>query len=127
MHKFLSLEWMNAYKDLWNTKQELIDELKGFNASIKYKIDGKEPGIMLLVKNGVADDVAEAKQDSYDFEMWADINIWKRLATGDLGPKSALLTKKLKFKGSMITAMKYMSAFEKSITMMSEIPANFEL
>ncbi len=127
MHKFLSLEWMKAYKDLWNSKEDLIKELDGFNASIKYKIEGKDPGVSLSVEKGVAKEVEEATKDKYDFEMWADLDIWKRLATGDLGPKAALLTKKLKFKGSMITAMKYMSAFEKSITMMGEIPAVFEL
>ncbi|PMP61634.1 MAG: sterol-binding protein [Hydrogenobaculum sp.] len=127
MYKFLSLEWMEAYKELWNKKQDLINELNGFTASIKYKVEGYEPGVMLLVEKGAAKNVDEAKGDKYDFEMWSSIDIWKRLAINDLSPKAALLTKKLKFKGSMITAMKYMSAFEKSITMMSEIPSIFEL
>ncbi len=127
MYKFLTLDWMKAYKDLWNQKQDLIRELNNFSALIKYKVEGREPGVVLLVENGMAKDVEEAKEKDYDFEMWSNIDIWKRLATNDLGPKAALLTKKLKFKGSMITAMKYISSFEKSISMMSEIPSIFEL
>ena len=47
---------------------------------------------------------------------------WKKLATGEMGPRAAMLTKRLKLKGSMITAMRYMSAFEESLKMMSKVP-----
>lgn len=43
-----------------------------------------------------------------------------------MGPRAAMLTKKLKFKGSMITAMKYMGAFEESLRMMGRIPTKWE-
>jgi len=42
-----------------------------------------------------------------------------------MGPRAAMLTKKLKFKGSMITAMKYMSAFEESLRLMLKVPTEW--
>jgi putative sterol carrier protein len=79
------------------------------------------------VKNGEAVEAGKADSRNYDFELWASLYNWKRLATGEMGPKAALLTKRLKFKGSMITAMKYMSAFEESLKMMGNIPTDWDI
>ena len=42
MHKFLSEDWIKAYKEEWNKNQKLREELKNFSASIKYYIEGKD-------------------------------------------------------------------------------------
>jgi putative sterol carrier protein len=127
MYKFLSLEWINTYMDLWNSKDKLVKDLKTFSASVRYSVENLEPGVVLFVENGVAKNACIANGNNFDFEMWAPVEIWRNIIQGNLGPKAALLTKKLKFKGSMITAMKYMGAFENSLKMMSEVPTNFEL
>jgi predicted deacylase len=55
MHKFLSEDWIKAYKEEWNKNQKLKEELKDFSASIKYYIEGKEgDAVHLTVKNGEA-------------------------------------------------------------------------
>jgi putative sterol carrier protein len=72
-------------------------------------------------------EAGRADSRDYDFELWASLDNWKKLATGDMGPKAAMLTKRLKFKGSMITAMKYMSAFEDSLKMMGNIPTDWDI
>jgi len=46
------------------------------------------------VKNGEAVEAGKADSRDYDFELWASLDNWKRLATGDMGPKAALLTKR---------------------------------
>ncbi len=128
MRKFLSEEWIRAYMDEWNKNEKLKSELKGFSASIKYYVEGQEDkAVELVVENGVAKRAGSANSHNYDFELWASLENWKRLATGDMGPKAAMLTKRLKFKGSMITAMKYMSAFEESLRMMGKIPTDWNL
>lgn len=120
--EFLSEEWIKAYKELWNKDADLINGLKDFSAKIKYFIDKSDkPAMMLVVKDGVATDASVASGDDFDFELWASLENWERLKSGDLSPRSAMLTKKLKFKGSMITAMKYMSGFEKSLKLMGEV------
>ncbi|RUM60148.1 MAG: sterol-binding protein [Persephonella sp.] len=126
MYKFLSEEWIKAYAEEWNKNEKLKEGLKKFSAKIKYYIEGSEqPPVYVNVKNGKVVDYGLATNGKYDFEMWATPENWKTLATGGMGPKAAMLTKKLKFKGSMITAMKYMSPFEESLKMMSKIPTEW--
>lgn len=126
MAKFLSEEWIQLYKDEWNKNDKLVNDLKGFTASIKYFIEGKEDEVVeLIVENGVAKSAGKADNKKYDFEMWATYDNWKILAKGEMGPKAAMLTKKLKFKGSMITAMKYMGPFEESLRMMGRVPTEW--
>lgn len=126
MYKFLSLEWIKAYQDEWNKNDKLKEGLKNFTASIKYYIEGRESeAVYLVVENGVAKESGKADNRKYDFEMWATYEDWKTLAEGKMGPKAAMLTKKLKFKGSMITAMKYMGPFEESLRMMGRVPTEW--
>ncbi|WP_448588546.1 SCP2 sterol-binding domain-containing protein [Thermocrinis sp.] len=128
MHRFLSEEWIKAYAEEWNKNEKLESELKTFSASIKYYVDGMEnQAVHLIVQNGEAKEAGKADSRNYDFELWASLDNWKKLATGDMGPKAAMLTKRLKFKGSMITAMKYMSAFEESLKMMGRVPTDWEI
>jgi putative sterol carrier protein len=93
MAKFLSEEWMQLYIDEWN-KKELVNDLKGFTASVKHFIEGKEDeAVELIVENGVAKSAGKADNKKYDFEMWATYDNWKILAKGEMGPKAAMLTK----------------------------------
>jgi putative sterol carrier protein len=128
MYKFLSEDWIKACKEEWNKNQKLREQLKEFSASIKYYIEGKEEdAVHLIVKNGEVVEAGKADSRNYDFELGASLDNWKKLATGEMGPKAALLTKRLKFKGSMITAMKYMSAFEESLKMLGNIPTDWDI
>ncbi len=127
MYKFLSEEWIKAYMDEWNKNDKLKEGLSKFSASIKYFVEGREDqAVELIVKDGQAVSAGRANSKKYDFEMWATPDNWKVLATGQMGPKAAMLTKRLKFKGSMITAMKYMGAFEESLRMMGSIPTDWD-
>ncbi len=126
MAKFLTEEWIKLYSEEWNRNEKLKNDLKSFSAKIKYYIqDINQPPVFIEVKNGEVVDYGLADNSKYDFEMWATLDNWKILATGQMGPKAAMLTKKLNFKGSMIKAMKYMSPFEESLRMMGKIPTDW--
>ncbi len=126
-YKFLSEEWIKAYAEEWNNNQKLRDSLKSFSATIKYFVEGNEgDAVAIEVKNGEVVQAGKADPNKkYDFELWATPENWQKLAKGEMGPRAAMLTKRLKFKGSMITAMKYMSAFEESLRMMSRVPTEW--
>ncbi len=126
MHTFLSEEWINAYKDEWNTNEKLKKGLRGFNASIKYYVEGSGDAVHLFVEDGEATAGGPADRESYDFEMWAKLDHWKDLASGGMGPRAAMLTKRLKFKGSMVTAMKFMGPFEDSLRLMGTVPTRWD-
>ncbi len=127
MHRFLSEEWIREYAKEWNENEKLKSDLKSFSASIKYFVEGREDNaVHLIVEKGIAKEAGKADSRKYDFELWASLENWKKLATGEIGPRAAMLTKRLKFKGSMITAMKYMGAFEESLRMMGKVPTSWE-
>ncbi|MFN3598756.1 MAG: SCP2 sterol-binding domain-containing protein [Aquificaceae bacterium] len=128
MYEFLSEDWIKAYMEEWNKNEKLKSGLKDFSASIKYYIEGREKDtVELIVERGVVKSSGKANSHKYDFELWASLENWKKLITGEMGPRAAMLTKRLKFKGSMITAMKYMTSFEESLRMMARIPTNWDL
>ncbi|MFN4320011.1 MAG: SCP2 sterol-binding domain-containing protein [Aquificaceae bacterium] len=128
MYKFLSEDWIRAYMEEWNKNEKLKSDLKDFSASIKYYVEGKEgEAVELIVDKGLAKSAGKANSDKYDFELWASLENWKKLATGEMGPRAAMLTKRLKFKGSMITAMRYMTSFEESLRMMSKVPTDWNI
>lgn len=121
--QFLSQQWIERYARLWNEHPELVRGLEGFSALIEYGWDPDErPSAFLVVENGraTASYFASAPR-SPDFVMRASEENWRRLRQGSLSGRAALLTKKLKFKGSMITAMKYMNAFNKSIELIGRV------
>jgi putative sterol carrier protein len=123
MDDFLSAAWADRYKELWNRKETLVNGLKGFSALIEYGWeDGSRPSAYLEVQDGkaIATGFGEAPRKP-DFVMKASPENWQRLREGTLSGRAALLTKKLKFQGSMITAMKYMGPFEQSIAMLGEV------
>ena len=128
MAKFLSEDWFKDYAEEWNRNENLKSALKKFSAKIKYYIENSDqPPVFIEVKNGEVVDYGLADNSTkYDFEMWATPEDWKTLATGQMGPKAAMLTKRLKFKGSMIKAMKYMSPFEESLKMMGRVKTEWE-
>ncbi|MFN3976642.1 MAG: SCP2 sterol-binding domain-containing protein [Aquificaceae bacterium] len=128
MYKFLSEDWIRAYMEEWNKNEKLKSDLKDFSASIKYYVEGKEgEAVELIVDKGLAKSAGEANSNKYDFELWASLENWKKLANGEMGPRAAMLTKRLKFKGSMITAMRYMTSFEESLRMMSKVPTDWNI
>jgi putative sterol carrier protein len=122
MEDFLTQQWVERYKELWNQNAELVQGLKGFTALIEYGWeDGSKPSVYLMVKDGQAVDAVYGNAPGKpDFVMKASAENWQRLRDGTLSGRAALLTKKLKFQGSMITAMKYMGPFEQSIAMLGK-------
>lgn len=121
--EFLSEPWIKAYHQLWNENLSLVVGLGGFTALIEYGWEGEgKPSAFLQVKNGVAVShhfgSAPAKPD---FVMKATAEVWDKMRSGELGGRAALLSRKLKFQGSMITAMKYMNPFNKSIELIGQV------
>lgn len=122
--RFLSPEWMEAYREAWNQRPEIVEGLKGFNAWIEYGWAGAEAAsVYLRVDDGRATRTDTVAPTHTDFVMHATPENWRRIYTRELNGRAALLTRKLQFKGSMITAMRYMTPFNASIALLGDIPA----
>jgi putative sterol carrier protein len=123
MEDFLTADWAERYRLAWNADPMLVQGLKGFTAWIEYGWeDGSRPSAFLRVEDGKATATAwERAPAKPDFVMKASEENWQRLREGTLSGRAALLTKKLKFQGSMITAMRYMGPFERSIALLGRV------
>jgi hypothetical protein len=122
-HPFLSPAWMREYQAAWNGRSEIVEGLKGFHAWIEYGwADGGNPSVFLRVADGRAAEVREVAPEKTDFIMHATAENWQKICSGELNGRAALLTRKLQFKGSMITAMRYMGPFNASIALIGQVP-----
>ncbi len=122
MASFLSEAWIRKYQSRWNEDAELIRGLRRIDATMKYYVEGAErDAVFIRLRRGAAVDAGRASDRQYDYVMWASRDDWKEISSGALGPKRAMATRKLKFKGSMITAMRHLGPFGRSLKMMSEV------
>ncbi|MCS6944123.1 MAG: SCP2 sterol-binding domain-containing protein [Sutterellaceae bacterium] len=122
MDDFLTMAWAERYRAAWNADVKLTEGLRGFSALIEYGwADSAGPSVFLRVQDGRVVDIANSAVGEPDFVMKASAENWRRMRDGTLSGRAALLTKKLQFKGSMITAMKYMGPFERSIELLGRV------
>jgi hypothetical protein len=121
--EFLDAGWIERYRASWNADAQLVADLHGFDALIEYGWKNRDrPSAFIRVENGRATSAAWGEAPGKpDFVMLATPENWQRLRDGSLSGRAALLTKKLDFKGSMITAMKYMGPFEKSLALLGSV------
>ena len=118
--EFLSAAWIERYRQRWNEDQELVSGLVGFSALIEYGWHGTErPSAFLRVEKGrITETYFGDAPGRPDFVMKATPEVWNAIRDGSLSGRAALLSRKLKFEGSMITAMRYMAPFERSIKLL---------
>ncbi|MCS6956843.1 MAG: SCP2 sterol-binding domain-containing protein [Aquificaceae bacterium] len=131
MFDFLSKEWIEFCRKLIAERKDIEERLRGFGANIKYYVEddrGNEIGaVELRVENGRIVYLGEVRSNTFDYEIGARLEVWKAIATGEIGPRFALITKKLKFKGSLIEAFKYEDVLEDLISTFSSIPTRWSL
>jgi putative sterol carrier protein len=128
--KFMSEEWIKLVADQWNTNNLLIQQdLRNFNASWEYYIEDKPhlPHMMMVCQAGKIVFAGKKDDRKCDFEMWTTLENWKKILNKELSGKMALMSRKLKFKGSMMTAVKYMRAFDIHLKILGDIPVDFEI
>ena len=126
--QFMSAEWMKAVAAQWNGHDEIQAMLKNFSATIEYSIEDREdiPPVMMFVKSGKAIYAGPSDGRNRDFVISAKLDNWRKLLSGEMSGKSGLMTKRINFKGSMMTALKHMTPFNIHMNIMGEVPAEFD-
>ena len=88
MAKIFSDEWMNAFAELWNADEEMIENLNqaGFTASIGFgcKEDDKPRGVVEVINGRIAYAGSHNNQ-TVDWDMRADIADWKEWISNGFG------------------------------------------
>jgi hypothetical protein len=103
MAKLFSDEWMRAFAELWNTDNEMVDNLAeaGFNATIGFGCNGDDKPVGVVeVRNGSVMYAGEFQDQQLDWDMRADVEAWKEWLINGFGFDKlgvAVSTGKLKF------------------------------
>ncbi len=111
MAELFSVQWMESFKEQWNTYPGLAEGLGkiGFNSNIGYGFDGEDsPKGVLTIENGMA--VAGGAYDgetlNWDIRASADNWAkWMKKPPGMMGLGLAYTSRKMKFQIGDYTAM----------------------
>lgn len=126
MPKYLSKEWLELGRNAINGNEEFVKVAKGFSASFLHTVSKTPAGGTLYYwskfENGKCAGVGLGKIDNADFGFEAAYDAWVKIHKGEIGIIRAVLTRKLKMKGSLLKAVKY----RKMAGLMSRVIAGVE-
>ncbi len=133
MSQLFSADWMNKFKEQWNSEPELSNALGeiGFNSTIGYGFpDEDTPSGYIKVENGQVIDAGSYNDENLElnWDMRATSDQWNKFMTKQPGMASlgmAFTTGKLKFKkgdySSMLKDPRMASPFIKSFSVMGRV------
>jgi len=128
MVKFLSVDYWKRVEEVANSDEEFGLKAKGFTASFTFRVTDKEdlPPIYVKFEDGKVTEVRElGESESTDFTLEGPYEIWVKVNKGELDPGNAIMTRQLRFKGSMSEIMRYSKAFLRLFNLMQEVPVEY--
>jgi hypothetical protein len=131
MSELFTAEWMQAYKQAWNSSKQITEPLAEINfcSVIAYGfLEGEKPIGVLTVENGIAVDGGAYTDQKLNWDIRASAEIWAHwLASPPNMTKIgiAYTTRKMQFKtgdyASMLREPRMAGPFIKSFEVMSKV------
>ncbi|MBT8118586.1 MAG: SCP-2 sterol transfer family protein [Gammaproteobacteria bacterium] len=131
MADLFSDEWAQAYKDAWNSDDEITGSLAraGFNSVVAFGLQGdSDPAFVMSIQNGMISAVNNSSIDDVKWDIRANKDDWMSLIVKPPGLMKlgiAYTSRKLRFiKGDYATMIKDPSlagAFVKSFALMGKV------
>ncbi|MEK7990428.1 MAG: SCP-2 sterol transfer family protein [Thiotrichaceae bacterium] len=131
MAELFSAEWMNSYKEVWNSEPELSDVLAeiNFTSTIGYGFTGDaDPLGILIIENGKVIDSGAYNGQPLNWDLRATRENWQKWIEKGLGMAGlgmAYVGGKLKFKTgdykAMIKDPRMAGPFVKSFSVMGKV------
>lgn len=131
MTDLFSNEWAEAYKEAWNSDEEITSSLAraGFNSVVAFGLaDDTEPAFVMAIQNGLVSSINTAPHDDIKWDIRATKDDWISLIVKPPGLMKlgiAYTSRKLRFiKGDYATMVKdpsLASAFVKSFALMGKV------
>lgn len=121
--KFLSTEWAEAYRNLWNTTSTTREGAKDLDMLIEWRIAGEDGrSAQIDIKQGEAVYGGSRLPDRRpDFVLTATTAVWRRVANGEISAGSAIMTRKIKFVGPVKVAMAHMPVLSRGLTLAGDV------
>lgn len=129
LFKLMDENWVKKYQEEFNKDETVAKGLSDFSALVEMGIlDGDKRNFQVVVQNGkitYSGPVQEGKKP--DFKIYANRDVWKNIAEKKQGVKAAIITRKIKFEGSMTVAMKYLSGLTGALQVYGKIPTDYNI
>jgi|SRR5581483_1142211 len=125
----LSAEWMREYAQLWNSTPATREGTAELTMVIEFRLsDDESRAARINIVNGEAVETgAPSPEHKPNYQMTATAADWKRLGDGDLDPTRALMSRKVKFRGSLMVAMNNLPALEEALRMFGRIDTDWSV
>ena len=131
MADLFSDEWAQAYKDAWNSDDEITGSLAraGFNSVVAFGLpEDSDPAFVMSIQNGMISSINNSSLDDVKWDIRATRDDWMSLIVKPPGLMKlgiAYTSRKLRFtKGDYATMIKDPSlagAFVKSFALMGKV------
>ena len=123
MAKYLSEEWLELGRKAINSHKGLAEIARGLNAVFLHTVLDAPGGTMYYwsrFEDGRCTTVELGSVEQADFKLSASYDTWVKIHRGEMGIIRAVLTRRLKMKGSLLKAFRY----RKMTGVMSEVIAS---
>ena len=126
--KLLSEGWIKLYMETWNKDESLVRDLATLSGLIEFGISKTDyPHVQIEVQNGKVVAAGKKGDKDGDFILESKAEMWKKIASGKQGVKTALMTKKIKLKGPLSVAMKLIGGLTNSLLLFSKIDTDWDV
>jgi putative sterol carrier protein len=133
MAKFFTQEWGDLYKEAINNNKAYEESAKTWEGDFYFIMEAGGPVEATTYsyidlyhgkcrKIEVVRDPAKYKPE---FTMSASYSVWKRIATKELDPIKAMITRQAKLTGNMAKIMRYVKAANELTTSTTHVPTEW--
>jgi len=124
---FLTEEYFNQVQKIANTDEDFQIKAKGFTGAFTFKVTDKAlPPIYVMFQEGKVTEVRKLKEgEETDYALEGPYETWVSVNKGELDAANAIMTREIRFLGSMSSIMRYSKAFLRLFTVMTEVPVEY--
>lgn len=130
--KFFTQEWVDEIVKKVKEEVEFKEEAKSFIARVVLQLNKNEEkgypeNVKLFIdfKEGEIVEATLQKEETADFILEGDLDIWQEILSGKLAPVKAVLLKKINFIGELTKIMPYLKAIDILIKTIGKIETEF--
>ncbi len=129
MTQFCSLDYFTEVKKVANTDEEFQSRARGFNATFTFKVTDRLeelPPVFMKFEEGKVTEVHLLKDDEKtDYRLESEYDIWMKISKEEVDGATAIMTRQMRFFGSMGAIMKYAKAFQRLLTLMTMVEVEY--
>ena len=129
MIKFCSLDYYKAVQQTANEDDDFKSRARDFGATFTFKVTDKVeelPPVFMKFENGKVTDVRLLEPDEKtDYRLESEYDLWMQIGKSELDGATAIMTRQMRFFGSMGNIMKYAKAFQRLLTLMTMVDVEY--